>query len=240
MAITVNTDFKRASPRLISEFRRLLKQYHSITPGVSDVMNRLNAMSSDIKPLWEGIRIVGSALTVKTIAADLAPVIRVLDYVKKDDLIVIDTGSSKDSAFWGEMVAYEAQLKGAVGSITDAACRDVLELKKMSYPTLSAGIAARAAALIGFGYINVPIQCGGIVVNPGDIVIVDDNGVVCVPQDEAEEVLKKTEAFLAQEMKIVKRLEAGESLGKIVNLDAIERALTDPAAVYDKKRHHKK
>ena len=234
MSIEVNTDVKRPSHEVVEGFRALLEKYHSIAPGVSDCMNRLNAMSSDIKPLFPGIRVVGVALTVKTMAADLAPVIKALELIQKGDIIVVDTHNSKDTAFWGEIVCMEAQQKGAAGIILDSAVRDVVELREMKFPVLCQGIAPNVSATIGFGYINVPIQCGGAAVNPGDIVIVDDNGVVIVPQDEAEEVLQKTRKFLENEVNVINRVEAGETLYNILGLDSLEKGTIDHTRTYDK------
>ncbi|HEY82426.1 MAG TPA: hypothetical protein G4O01_03950 [Dehalococcoidia bacterium] len=233
MPIEVNTEVKRPAQEVVEGFRSLLEEYYSIVPGVSDVMNRLNTMSSDIKPLFPGVRLVGVALTVKTSASDLAPVIKSLELVQSGDVIVVDTHNSKDTAFWGEIVTMEAQRKGAVGVILDSGVRDVVELKEMGFPVLCQGIAPNAAGLVGAGYINVPIQCGGAVVNPGDIVIVDDNGVVVVPRDEAEEVLERTRKFLKDEEKVIKRVKAGESLGQILGLDRLGTVAIDHTRTYE-------
>ncbi|NQT05705.1 MAG: hypothetical protein HQ577_06835 [Dehalococcoidia bacterium] len=234
MSIVVNTKIKRSSPEIVKEFRSLLEEYHSIVPGVSDCMNRLNAMSADIQPLFPKIRLVGVALTVKTGTSDLAPVIRALQLIQPGDIIVVDTHNSNNTAFWGEIVAIEARRNGAVGIILDSAVRDVVELREMKFPVLSRGIAPNVASTIGFGYINVPVQCGGAAVNPGDIVIIDDNGVVVVPCDEAKDVLEKTKKFLANEGKVIERVNAGESLYNILGLDKLEAATIDHTKLYDK------
>lgn len=236
MSIKVNREVKRPSKEVIEGFRSLLEEYYSITPGVSDVMNRLNAMSPDIKPVFEGIRMVGIALTVKTITSDLAPVIKALELIQSGDIIVVDTHNSKDTAFWGEIVCMEARRKGATGIILDSAVRDVVELREFKFPVLCQGIAPNVASLVGFGYVNVPIQCGGAAVNPSDIVIVDDNGVVVVPQNEAEDVLKKTRRFLENELKVIDRVKAGETLYQILGLDKLEEAVIDSTIVYEKQR----
>jgi len=233
MPIEVNTEVKRPAREVVEGFRSLLAEYRSIVPGVSDVMNRLNTMSSDIKPLFPGVRLVGVALTVKTSASDLAPVIKSLELVQSGDIIVVDTHNSKDTAFWGEIVTMEAQRKGAVGVILDSGVRDVVELKEMQFPVLCQGIAPNAAGLVGAGYINVPIQCGGAVVSPGDIVIVDDNGVVVVPRDEAEDVLERTRKFLKDEEKVIKRVQGGESLGQILGIDKLGTTTIDHTRTYD-------
>lgn len=121
----------------------------------------------------------------------------------------------------------EAQKKGAVGIILDSAVRDVVELRKFKFPVMCQGIAPNVAGIIGFGYVNAPIQCGGVVINPGDIVIVDDNGVVVVPQDEAENILKKTRRFLENEARVAAKIMAGATLSEIIGLDKLEEGIID-------------
>jgi len=236
MSVTVTTQFKRPSKKTIEEFRRLLEEYHSIASAVSDNMNRLNTMSSDIKPLFEGIRVVGVALTVRTIASDIDPLIKALDYIQSGDIIAVDTHNSKDTAFWGELVCIEAQRKGAIGIIMDCAVRDVVELKELGFPTLCQGITTKGAGKIGLGYVNVPVQCGGAAVNPGDIFIVDDNGVVVVPEAEGENILQKTKRFLENEARIIERVKAGERMSKILGLEKLEKPVIDTTAIYEQQR----
>jgi regulator of RNase E activity RraA len=233
MAIEVITEIKRPSDKTVERFENLMKAYHSITPAVADCMNRLNAMDSDIKPLFPEIRFVGVALTIKTNASDLAPVIKALEYIRPGDVLIVDTHNSKNTAFWGEIVAIEAMQKGAKGIILDSAVRDVVELKEMKFPVLCRGVAPNPAGPVGFGYINVPVQCGGAAVTPGDIVIVDDNGVVIVPCDDADAVLDKTIRFLENEVKIIERVKAGESLSQILNLDGLEGTAIDHTKIFD-------
>jgi regulator of RNase E activity RraA len=233
MAIEVNTNTKRPSQKTVERFHSLREAYHSITPAVADCMNRLNAMDSDIKPLFPEIRFVGVALTIKTTASDLAPVIKALAYIQPGDVLVVDTHNSKNTAFWGEIVAIEAKRKGAKGIILDSAVRDVVELKEMKFPVLCRGVAPNPAGPVGFGYINVPVQCGGAAVSPGDIVIVDDNGVVVVPCDDADAVLDKTKKFLKNEEKIIERVKAGETLGEILNLNNMEQSAIDHTGLFN-------
>jgi len=234
MSIEVNTEIKRPPKEVVDGFRNLLEEYYSITPGISDVSNRLNAMSSEIKPLFPGIRAVGVALTVKTITSDMASLIKALDMIQSGDMIVVDTHNSKNTAFWGELVCMEAQRKGAAGIILDSAVRDVVELREMKFPVLCQGIAPNVASNIGFGYINVPVQCGGAAINPGDIVVVDDNGVVIVPREKAESILQKARKFLENEVKIIDRVKAGEGMYQILGLDKLEETTIDQVQIYDK------
>ena len=232
MSIEIGTNSNQPSKRAIEGFRKLLDTYGSITPGVSDCMNRLNAMDSDIKPLFPGIRLVGVALTVKTTASDIAPVIKALEYIEPGNILVVDTHHSTNTAFWGEIVAMEAERRGAVGIILDSAVRDVVELREMNFPVLCRGIAPNVASLVGFGYINVPVQCGGAAISPGDIVIVDDNGVVVVSCDHGVAVFEKTRRFLEDEARVVDRVKAGETLSQILELDKLEQGTIDHTRVF--------
>ena len=233
MSIKVNTEIKRPSKEVIESFRSLFKEGNSVTPAVSDALNRSNAMSSDIKPLFEGIRVVGVALTVKTIASDIAPVIKALDLIQPGDMLVVDTHNSRDTAFWGEMVSLQAQRKGAAGIILDCSTRDVIEVRNLKFPVLCRGVTPNVAVLSGYGAINVPVRCGGVVVNPGDIVVVDDNGVVVVPLDEAEEVLETSRRYLGNELKVAQQIVEGVSLSEILGLKKLEQGAIDIMAQYE-------
>ena len=111
-----------------------------------------------------------------------------------------------------------------------------MELKEMRFSVLCQGIVPNAGGLVGAGYINVRIECGGAVVNPSDIVIIDDNGVVIVPREEAEAVLERTRKFLKDEEKVIKRVKAGESLGQILGLDKLGTATIDHTRSYEEQR----
>ena len=109
MSIEITSDIQRPSNIALKGFQHLLKQYHSIVPSLSDCMNRLNAIKSDLVPIYSGIRAVGVALTVKTTASDIAPVIKALEFIRPGDMLVVDTHNSKNAAFWGEIVAIGAK-----------------------------------------------------------------------------------------------------------------------------------
>ena len=234
MAIKINTDVERPSDEVVEGFRKLLEEYHEITPGISDVSNRLNAMHSDIKPLFEGIRVVGVALTIRTMPSDNTAVLRVLEVVQKDDMIVVDTNKSNSLGFWGGTICHEVQQVGAAGIVLDGAIRDVAELRRLRFPVLCTGIVPNAPGKGGFGTINYPIQCGGVVVHPGDIVIIDENGVVVVPRDEAEDVLQKTTRFLDNEARMIALVKAGGSIRDIFGLAKVETV--DNVMLYERMR----
>ncbi|HHV65486.1 MAG TPA: RraA family protein [Peptococcaceae bacterium] len=213
--------YERVPQEIVDGFQDLINNYDSVTCAVSDCMERFNAMSSDLKPLFDGIRLVGTAVTVKTLASDLAAAFKAIDLCRPGDIIVIDSHGSKNTAFWGENMTMSAMNRGAVGAVIDGACRDVEEIRKLRFPVLSTGIVPNVASVSGYGHVNVPIQCCGVPVNPGDIIIIDGNGVVVVPKEEAALVLQKAKDLLAKEYIIQEKIKSGATIGELINIDEV-------------------
>jgi regulator of RNase E activity RraA len=117
---------------IIEGFKNLLR-YDSITCAISDCMARFNAMTSDMKPIFDGIRLIGTAITVKALASDLTPAIKAIDLCETGDIVVIDSHGSTNTAFWGENMAMSAMNRGVVAAVIDGACRDVEEIRKLKF-----------------------------------------------------------------------------------------------------------
>ena len=220
MVMKVNTQIKRPPQEIVEGFRALLK-YNSPACAVADALGGFNAMTSDIKPMIEGIRLVGVAITAKTMASDLAAVIKAVDVAQPGDIVVIDARSSGDTAFFGENLSISCMNRGVQAMIIDGATRDIEELREAKFPVLCRGIVPNAGSISGYGRVNVPIQCGGVEVNPGDIIIVDLNGIVVVHQEEAEAVLKRATQILETEHVLQDKLRAGATIGELLNIDQI-------------------
>lgn len=210
---------ERTDKEIVTKFNQLLQNYDSVTCAVSDSMDRFNAMNSTMKPLFDGIRIAGTAVTVKTLASDLAAAFKAIDLCQPGDIIVIDSNQSTQTAFWGENMTMSAMNKGVVGAIVDGCCRDVSEIRKLKFPVYSKGIVPNVAAIAGYGHVNVTIQCAGVAVHPGDVIIADENGVVVVPKDEAEEILHKTTHLLETEHILQEKIKQGATIGELVKID---------------------
>ena len=216
----INKNIVRPAMDIVEGFRALLR-YDSITCAISDSMGRLNAMKSDMKPLFEGIRFVGTAVTVKTLASDLAAAFKAIDLSKPGDVVVIDSHGSADTAFWGENMTLSAINRGVVGAVIDGACRDVEEIRKIRFPVICKGCVPNVGSISGYGDVNVVVQCAGVAVSPGDILIADGNGVVVVPKDEGAVILEKAQRLLETEHLLLEKIKAGATIGELINVDGV-------------------
>jgi 4-hydroxy-4-methyl-2-oxoglutarate aldolase len=218
----INETIERLPSDILQGFRNLLR-HDSITCAISDCMGRFNAMTSDMKPLFEGIRLVGTAVTVKTLASDLAAAFKAIDICKPGDIVVIDSHGSVDTAFWGENMTLSAVNRGVVAAVIDGACRDVEEIRRMRFPVICKGIVPNVGAIAGYGHVNVAIQCAGVSVLPGDIIVIDGNGVVVVPMEEAAAILPRAQRLVETERLLQEKIKAGATIGELVNIDEIFR-----------------
>ena len=211
----INETIERLPAEIVQGYRDLLR-HDSITCAISDCMGRFNAMTSDMKPLFEGIRLVGCAITVRTLASDLAAAFKAIDICKPGDVIVIDSHESINTAFWGENMTMSALNRGVIAAVIDGACRDVEEIRKIRFPVICKGVVPNVASISGYGDVNVPIQCGGVAVSPGDVVVV-------VPMAQAAVILEQAERLLATEHLLQEKIKSGATIGELINVDEVFR-----------------
>ncbi len=161
------------------------------SPEVSDFMNRLYTMSSEIQAMTPGSpSVVGPACTVKVFPGDNLMVHKCLDVAQPGDVVVIDSKSS--TAALGDLISTKARHRGIAGFVVDGLIRDLADIKGLGdFPVFARGVTPIGPLHRGPGEINYPIAAGGIVVEPGDIVVADENGVVVVPQGFSEELLEQ-------------------------------------------------
>lgn len=214
-------NIERPDKEIVQGFKDLLTNYDSVTCAISDCLERFGTMYADLRPLFDGIRLVGTAITVKTLAADLAGAFKAIDLCQAGDIVVIDSHGSVNTAFWGENMTMSAINRGAVGAVIDGACRDVEEIRKLRFPVFSRGIVPNVGSISGYGQVNVPIQCAGAAVSPGDILVIDGNGVVVVPREEAPEILEKARNLLATEHIVQDKIKAGATIGELIKVDEV-------------------
>lgn len=210
----VNEEIERPDPELIKLFRK-----HDVAK-VGDSMAANGIMQHTIKPIAWGMKVVGPAVTVLTRPGDALMIQKVADVAQPGDVIVVDAGGYLEAAIIGERIGGYMQRRGIEGIVVDGAIRDRIGLVEFGFPTFAKGITPRIYGTQGPGAINVPIQCGGVPVNPGDLIIGDDDGVVVVPREDIARVLKLADEHLAGELSRVERVKNGEKLSEIFNCDA--------------------
>ena len=194
---------KRPDPRLVAELGKM------VTPHLSDSMERLYAGGHQLRPMHKEGKLYGPAFTVRTAAGDNLLVHKALDTAQKGDVIVVDAGGICENAIIGELMMSRARQRGVAGIVIWGAIRDSAEIAAGTYPVYAAGVTHRGPYKNGPGEINVPINMGGMAVNPGDIIIGDADGLVAIPQEQAERILKSAQGILAKETAAMKEIEAG-------------------------------
>jgi RraA family protein len=194
---------RRPDPKLVAELAQM------VTPHLSDSMERLYAGGPQLRPMHKGGKLAGPAYTVKTTPGDNLLVHKALDTAQKGDVIVVDAGGVCENAIIGELMMSRARQRGVAGIVIWGAIRDSAEIAAGTYPVYAAGVTHRGPYKNGPGEINVPINMAGMPVNPGDIIIGDADGLVAVPQEQAERILKSAQGILAKETAAMKEIEAG-------------------------------
>lgn len=202
----IRTSIDRPDPDVVAGFREFE------TPAASDLMNRLYTMRSEIHTLTDpDLRLVGPACTVKVFPGDNLMVHKSLDIARPGDVIVIDAGGSPMNAVLGDLISTKARHRGVAGFIVDGLIRDLPAILALGdFPVFARGVTPIGPLHRGPGEINHPICCGGIVVNPGDIVMGDLNGIVVVPRQIADDLLASLQAKAAGEADYTAAVARGE------------------------------
>lgn len=177
--------------------------------NVSDSMSRLAAAGPDLRPMHTSGSMAGVALTVKSRPGDNLMLHKAIDMAGPGDVIVVDAGGDCTNALMGELMLAYAIKRGVAGFVLNGAIRDLEEIRRMNLPLFAVGVTHRGPYKDGPGEVNVPISLNGMIVNPGDIVLGDFDGVLAVPQADAEEILTKTEAKSDAELRQMKAIEDG-------------------------------
>lgn len=182
------------------------------TATVHEVMGKKGAMESTIKPVDAGMKLCGQALTVTGGPSDNLMIIKAISMAEKGQVLVINNGEIENSGPFGEVLAVNCVARGATGVVINNPIRDTEALRELGLPVFSTGSSIVGTTKTVLGTINHTISCGNTVVNPGDIILGDDDGVVVVPLERAEQVLEKAIERENNESKVIDRIKNGESL----------------------------
>jgi 4-hydroxy-4-methyl-2-oxoglutarate aldolase len=211
----INKAIKRLDP-LITE---AAKKFPSAT--LHEAFEKKGAVDRKIKPIDTGMVTCGSALTVSCEPGDNLGIHVAIALAKPGDVLIVTTNGNPDFGYWGEIMAVAAIEKGISGLAIDGCVRDYAQIRSLQFPVFAEGLCIIGTKKKSFHSINHPIEFGNILVNPGDLILGDDDGLVVVSQDKAAEVIEKAMEREKKEKLIIDDLKKGKTTLELLSLNKV-------------------
>lgn len=200
----VNLTVERADPDVIAGLA------DAGVATVHEAQGRTGLLDPALRPIQRGVRIAGSAVTVLSAPGDNMMIHASVEVVGDGDVLVVALTAPGIHGMVGELLATSLRVHGCIGLVTDSGVRDTAELVEMGFPVWSRGVSAAGTVKETPGSVNVPVVCAGMAIDPGDVIVADDDGVVAVRRHQAPAVLEAARRRIDKEAGTRARLEAGE------------------------------
>ncbi|BAI74461.1 demethylmenaquinone methyltransferase (plasmid) [Azospirillum sp. B510] len=210
---------QKASPDLVERFRKLP------VANVSDSMSRMAAAGPRLRPMHGGGVLAGPAITVKSRPGDNLMLHKAIDMAEPGDVIVVDAGGDLTNALIGELMVAHAEQRGVGGIVINGSIRDAATLREGRFPIFAAGVTHRGPYKDGPGEINVPISIDGMIITPGDLMLGDDDGLVCVALADAEAIYAATKKKHDAETAQMDAIRAGRNDRSWVDVELAKRGV---------------
>ena len=218
MALTIHQpDFARISDEELELWQKIPASI------ISDELNRTGTLFSSVRPLQSEVSFAGQALTVQCMVGDNAPIHYAMTVAWPGSVMMVDGRGHTDTALFGEILSEAALAKGVVAVVIDGAVRDSAELKRSDLYIYTRGIVPNGPHKGFGGAINAPIQCAGVSVNPGDLVVGDDDGVIVIPPDRMEGLRQRCGARIAAEAERIEQIQAGASTVELLGFPPADK-----------------
>jgi 4-hydroxy-4-methyl-2-oxoglutarate aldolase len=207
-------NYERVPPSLVQAYADL------DVATVHEAGGRQGAMAAAIKPIRPGMRVCGTALTVRSQPGDNLMLHKAIDIVSPGEVLVVDIAGWEGGP-WGDLMSVMAKARGCVGLIIDGYVRDSTAINALGFDIFARGLSVKGTVKEALGQVNHPISCGDAIVHPGDLVLGDDDGVCVVPRTQAETVLKLARARMEEERRSRERFASGETLWSLAGFQEL-------------------